>query len=108
MRDVALRVAAGARYDLGFTMPSGPVALRLDDGVIGEARVALGGVGTVPWRAPAAEEVLRGAPASAEVFAAAGEAAIRDPFVVEGTAFKVELAKRTVARALHTAAGGTS
>ncbi|WP_020519136.1 multicopper oxidase family protein [Catelliglobosispora koreensis] len=37
VRDVALRVAAGARYDIAFTMPSGPVALRIDDGPVGVA-----------------------------------------------------------------------
>ena len=70
--------------------------------MIRAARIALGGVGTVPWRARAAEEVLRDAPASGEAFRAAAEAAVRDPFTVPGTAFKVELAKRTLVRALRT------
>src|SRR5260370_857471 len=70
--------------------------------------VALGGVGTIPWRAPQAEAVLRGAPVDAQTFRAAADAAIHDPFTVAGTAFKVELAKRTLVRILQTVAGGGS
>jgi xanthine dehydrogenase YagS FAD-binding subunit len=103
-RSTYLKIRDRVSYE--FALTSAAVALRLDGGLIGEARVALGGVGTIPWRAPEAERVLRGAPASLEVFTAAAEAAVRDPFTVEGTAFKVELAKRTLVRALRTAAGG--
>ena len=53
---------------------------------------------------PAEEVLLAGGPSSA-AFRAAAEAAIVDPFTVPGTAFKVELAKRTIVRALETAAG---
>lgn len=105
-RSTYLKVRDRVSYE--FALTSAAVALRLDGGVIGEARVALGGVGTVPWRAPEAEQVLRGAPPSPEVFTAAAEATIRDTFTVEGTAFKVELAKRTLVRALRTVAGGAS
>ncbi|GII90719.1 FAD binding domain-containing protein [Sinosporangium siamense] len=103
-RSTYLKVRDRASYE--FALTSAAVALRLDGGVIGEARVALGGVGTVPWRAPAAEAVLRGAPAGEEAFTAAAEAAVVDPFTVEGTAFKVELAKRTLVRALRTVTAG--
>ncbi|MFI6740432.1 FAD binding domain-containing protein [Nonomuraea sp. NPDC050451] len=103
-RSTYLKIRDRVSYE--FALTSAAVALRLDGGLIGEARVALGGVGTIPWRAPEAERVLRGAPPSLEVFIAAAEAAVRDPFTVEGTAFKVELAKRTLVRALRTAAGG--
>jgi xanthine dehydrogenase YagS FAD-binding subunit len=78
----------------------------INDGVIAHARVALGGVGTIPWRAPEAEAVLRGAPAGAQVFRAAADAAVHDPFTVPGTAFKVELAKRTLVRILETVTEG--
>lgn len=105
-RSTYLKIRDRGSYE--FALTSAAVALRLDRGLIGEARVALGGVGTVPWRAPAAEQVLRGAPPSPDVFTVAAEAAIRDPFTVEGTAFKVELAKRTLVRALRTVAGGDS
>jgi len=79
----------------------------IEDKVIRDARIGLGGVGTVPWRAWDAERVLRNAPASDETFRAAAEAAVRDPFTVSGTAFKVELAKRTLVRALQTVTEAT-
>ena len=72
---------------------------------IASARVALGGVGTIPWRAREAEAVLTGAPATAPTFRAAAEATIHDAFTVPGTAFKVELAKRTIVRILETVSG---
>ncbi|HLU75172.1 MAG TPA: xanthine dehydrogenase family protein subunit M [Nonomuraea sp.] len=101
-----LKVRDRASYE--FALASAGVSLLLDGGVIREARVALGGVGTVPWRAREAEEVLRGAPAGPAAFREAAEAAVRDPFTVPGTAFKVELAKRTLTRALRTVAGVAS
>jgi xanthine dehydrogenase YagS FAD-binding subunit len=95
-----LKVRDRASYE--FALTSAAVALAIDDGVIAEARVALGGVGTIPWRAPEAEELLRCAPVSAELFRSAADAAIHDPFTVPGTAFKIELAKRTLVRVLET------
>jgi CO/xanthine dehydrogenase FAD-binding subunit len=105
-RSTYLKIRDRASYE--FALTSAAVAVTLDGGVMRDGRVALGGVGTVPWRARAAEDVLRGAPASTETFRAAAEAAVQDPFTVPGTAFKVELAKRTLVRALHTVAGGAS
>jgi xanthine dehydrogenase YagS FAD-binding subunit len=99
-----LKVRDRASYE--FALSSAAVALAINDSVIVEARVALGGVGTIPWRAPEAEAVLRGAEVGAEVFRAAAEAAIHEPFTVSGTAFKVELAKRTLVRILETVAEG--
>jgi xanthine dehydrogenase YagS FAD-binding subunit len=93
------------RVSYEFALTSAAVALVLVDGVVQEARVGLGGVGTVPWRAWAAEEVLRGAPARLEAFRAAAEAALEGVWTVSGTAFKVELAKRTLVRVLETVAG---
>ena len=98
-----LKVRDRASYE--FALASAGVELLLDGYMIRRARVALGGVGTVPWRARAAEEVLEGARTGAEVFRAAAEAAVTDPYTVPGTEFKVELAKRTLVRALHTVAG---
>jgi xanthine dehydrogenase YagS FAD-binding subunit len=72
------------------------------------ARLALGGVGTVPWRALEAEEILQGASATGLTFLAAAKAALHDPFTVAGTAFKVELAQRTIVRILHTVSGAPS
>jgi xanthine dehydrogenase YagS FAD-binding subunit len=105
-RSTYLKVRDRASYE--FALTSAGVAVMLEDGVVREGRVGLGGVGTIPWRAWAAEEVLRGAPASTETFRAAAEAAVRDAFTVPGTAFKVELAKRTLVRALQTVTGVTS
>src|SRR5262245_58174028 len=82
-----LKVRDRASYE--FALSSAAVALAIDDGVIADARVALGGVGTIPWRAPQAEAVLRGAPVGAPLFRASADAAIHDPFTVPGTAFKV-------------------
>jgi CO/xanthine dehydrogenase FAD-binding subunit len=98
-RSAYLKVRDRTSYE--FALASAAVAVLLDDGVIREARIGLGGVATIPWRAFDAEQVLRGAPASDEAFRAAAEAAVRDPFTVPGTAFKVELAKRTLVRSLH-------
>jgi len=102
-RSTYLKVRDRASYE--FALTSAAVAVVLEDGAIREGRVGLGGVGTVPWRAWAAEEVLRGAPANDQTFRAAAEAAVQNPFIVAGTAFKVELAKRTLVRALHTVTG---
>jgi CO/xanthine dehydrogenase FAD-binding subunit len=89
------------RVSYEFALTSAAVALMIEDGIIREARVALGGVGTIPWRARGAEEILRGAPARTERFHAAAEAALEGASTVPGTAFKVELGKRTVTRALQ-------
>jgi xanthine dehydrogenase YagS FAD-binding subunit len=95
-----LKVRDRASYE--FALTSAAVALEINDGAIAEARVALGGVGTIPWRAAEAEAVLLGAPVGAQVLRAAADAAIHDAFTVPGTAFKVELAKRTLVRILET------
>jgi CO/xanthine dehydrogenase FAD-binding subunit len=102
-RSTYLKVRDRASYE--FALTSAAVAVALEDGVIRNARVGLGGVGTVPWRAWAAEDALRGAPVSTGTFRAAAEAAVQNPFTVPGTAFKIELAKRTLVRALHTVTG---
>ncbi|MBQ1093589.1 xanthine dehydrogenase family protein subunit M [Streptomyces sp. B93] len=96
------------RVSYEFALTSAGVALTLDNGVIQEARVALGGVGTLPWRCWGAEDVLRGAEAGPDVFRAAAEAALEGARPLPGTAFKVELAKRTLVRTLETVAGAQS
>lgn len=101
-----LKVRDRASYE--FALTSAAAALLIEDDTIAWARLALGGVGTVPWRAREAEEILNGAPANDQTFHAAAEAAIRDPFTVSGTAFKVELARRTIIRILHTVSGARS
>jgi CO/xanthine dehydrogenase FAD-binding subunit len=98
-----LKVRDRASYE--FALTSAAAALLIEDGTITWARLALGGVGTVPWRAREAEEILCGAPAADRTFRAAAQVALRDPFTVPGTAFKVELAKRTIVRILQTVSG---
>ncbi len=97
-RSAYIKVRDRASYE--FALVSVAAALMVADGVIVDARLALGGVGTVPWRALSAEAVLRGARPGPGVFAAAASAVIADPFTVEGTAFKVPLAERTTIRIL--------
>ncbi|MBA4867405.1 FAD binding domain-containing protein, partial [Streptomyces sp. PSKA54] len=96
------------RVSYEFALTSAGVALVIEDGLIRQARVALGGVGTIPWRAWDAEDVLRGARADAGVFRSAAEAALEGARPLPGTAFKVELAKRTLVRTLETVAGALS
>jgi xanthine dehydrogenase YagS FAD-binding subunit len=98
-----LKVRDRASYE--FALTSAAASLLIEDGMIAEARLALGGVGTIPWRSRDAEAILTDAPANAQTFRAAAEAALRDPFTVSGTAFKVELAKRTIVRILQTVSG---
>ncbi|WP_244790931.1 xanthine dehydrogenase family protein subunit M [Streptomyces sp. BJ20] len=96
------------RVSYEFALTSAGVALRMEGDTIREARIGLGGVGTVPWRAWSAEDVLRDATASDENFRTAAEAALEGARTLPGTAFKVELAKRTLVRTLETVAGASS
>jgi CO/xanthine dehydrogenase FAD-binding subunit len=102
-RSAYLKVRDRTSYE--FALTSAAAALVLEDGTIATARVAVGGVGTIPWRAREAEAILTGAAVSTDAFRSAAEAAIQDPFIVPGTAFKVELAKRTIVRILQTISG---
>jgi xanthine dehydrogenase YagS FAD-binding subunit len=98
-----LKIRDRASYE--FAVTSAAAALVIEDGTIVRARLALGGVGTIPWRAFEAEEILVGAPVTGRTFRDAAEAALAAPFTVAGTAFKVELAKRTIVRILQTVSG---
>jgi CO/xanthine dehydrogenase FAD-binding subunit len=98
-----LKVRDRASYE--FALASVAVALVSTDGVTRDARVALGGLATVPWRSRAAEDVLRGAPVTPETCAAAAEAALSGASPRPGNAYKVELGKRAVVRALSMLAG---
>jgi xanthine dehydrogenase YagS FAD-binding subunit len=75
---------------------------RVDGGTIARSRLALGGVGTVPWRARDAERVLDGAQPSAALFRRAAEVALTGAATTPHNAFKVELAQRAIVRALET------
>jgi xanthine dehydrogenase YagS FAD-binding subunit len=106
--------AAHARYlkvrdrtSYAFAMVSAAAALRIEAGVIAQARIALGGVALKPWRAREAEQILTGIRADAPVFRRAAEAALADAKPSGDNAYKIELARRVVARALALATAGT-
>jgi xanthine dehydrogenase YagS FAD-binding subunit len=94
------------RQSYEFALASAAVALELSSGVVRAARVAVGGVATVPWRLPEVERMLVGNPASPALFDAAAGHAADGARPLTGNAFKIELVKRTVARQLATVAGG--
>jgi xanthine dehydrogenase YagS FAD-binding subunit len=95
------------RTSYAFAVVSAAAALGIADGAIVEARLALGGVAAKPWRARSAEAVLAGCQPGEPVFRRAAEAALADAKPSGDNAFKIELAKRTLARALTLAAAGT-
>ncbi len=97
-----LKVRDRASYE--FALASAAVALDLDGHNIRAARVALGGVGTKPWRSPEAEQALTGQKAEEATYRAAAEAALRGARPQKDNGFKIELAKRTLTRALAVAA----
>lgn len=110
----AAAFAANARYlkvrertSYAFAVVSAAAALVVDGGKIRAARLALGGVAAKPWRARSAEAVLLGADANAATFASAADAALADASPSGDNAFKIELARRIVVRALKSALAGT-
>ena len=88
------------RTSYAYALASAAVGLDVQAGQIRSARVALGGVGTKPWRSLAAEKVLNGAPATEATFRTAAAAALREAQPREQNRFKVELAQNTLVRAL--------
>jgi xanthine dehydrogenase YagS FAD-binding subunit len=90
------------RASYAFALASAAVALDVNGGTIRDARVALGGVGTKPWRSREAERALVGKAASTALFRAAAEVALHGAVSHGENAFKIELAKRTIVRALST------
>jgi xanthine dehydrogenase YagS FAD-binding subunit len=103
----SLYVKVRDRASYAFALASAAVALDVQGGTIREARVALGGVGTKPWRSPEAEHALTGKAASAATYRAAAEAALRSAVPRTDNAFKIELARRTLVRALTRAGAMT-
>jgi xanthine dehydrogenase YagS FAD-binding subunit len=95
------------RTSYAFAVVSAAAALRIEGGAIVEARIALGGVAPKPWRARAAEATLVGADPGAAAFRRAAEAALADAKPSGDNAYKIELARRIVTRALMLAAAGT-
>jgi xanthine dehydrogenase YagS FAD-binding subunit len=88
------------RASFAFALASAAVAVDVRDGMVRDARIALGGVATKPWRAAVAEEVLRGQRAGIGAYRAAADAALAGAVARPHNAFKIELAKRTLVRAL--------
>ncbi|KJC41084.1 molybdopterin dehydrogenase [Bradyrhizobium sp. LTSP885] len=106
--------AAHARYikvrertSYAFAVVSAATGLRIEDGKIREARLALGGVAAKPWRAREAEQVLAGAAPDIAAYREAARAALAEAKPSGDNAFKIELAQRIVVRALALAAAGT-
>jgi xanthine dehydrogenase YagS FAD-binding subunit len=93
-----LKVRDRASY--AFALVAVAAALELEGGTIKQARVVLGGVAHKPWRSTEAEDALTGRPASEENFRRAAEAALQDAKPLAHNAYKVELGKRAVVRAL--------
>jgi xanthine dehydrogenase YagS FAD-binding subunit len=93
-----LKLRDRAAYE--FALASAAVVIKATGGRIEYARVALGGVGTRPWRSREAEKALQGHPADAAIFRRAAEEALRDARPQSENGFKVELSKRCLVRAL--------
>jgi xanthine dehydrogenase YagS FAD-binding subunit len=103
-KQVYLKLRDRASYE--FALASAAVVITIADGNVTRACVALGGVGTKPWRSPEAEAALVGKPADAANFRKAAEAALRDAKPQSENGFKIELAKRCLTHALKIAATG--
>ncbi len=106
--------AANSRYlkvrertSYAFAVVAASASLRVDGPMIVEARIALGGVALKPWRAREAERLLAGCSCDEAAFAAAATAALAGATPSGDNAFKIELARRVVVRALRLAAEGT-
>ncbi len=101
-KQVYLKLRDRASYE--FALASAAVLITITGGKVARARVALGGVGTKPWRSPEAEAAIVGEPANEANFRKAAEAALRDAKPQSENGFKIELAKRCLAHALQMAA----
>jgi xanthine dehydrogenase YagS FAD-binding subunit len=93
-----LKLRDRAQYE--FALASAAVVVFVDSGRVRRVRIAMGGVGTKPWRSHEAEAALEGKAANEENFRAAAEAALRDAKPLRHNGFKIELAKRALVRAL--------
>jgi len=101
-KSIYLKLRDRASYE--FALSSAAVVVTVQHGSITRIRIALGGVGTKPWRSLEAETVLEGKTADEAHFRAAAEAALRNARPQSENGFKVELAKRCLVRALTLAA----
>jgi len=103
-KQVYLKLRDRASYE--FALASAAVVISAAGGNVTRVRIALGGVGTKPWRSPEAEAALAGKPANVANFRKAAEAALRNAKPQTENGFKIELAKRCLTHALQTAANG--
>lgn len=94
-----MKIRDRASYE--FALVSAAVGLESENGIIKAARIALGGVGTKPWRCLEAESFLQGKSATRDNFIQAAEAALAGAKPLANNGYKVELAKRTLVRALE-------
>jgi xanthine dehydrogenase YagS FAD-binding subunit len=101
-KQVYLKLRDRASYE--FALSSAAVVITISNGSISRARIALGGVGTKPWRSPEAEAALTGKAANDASFRLAAEAAMHDAKPKGENKFKIELAKRCLTHALQMAA----
>jgi xanthine dehydrogenase YagS FAD-binding subunit len=101
-RSLFLKIRDRQSYE--FALASAAVALDLDGDLVREARIALGGVATVPWRATEAEFVLRGNPLTEGAAKAAADVAFAPAQAFAHNGFKIQLGKATIERALLQAA----
>ncbi len=101
-RSAYVKLRDRASYE--FALASAAAALDLQGGKIASSRLALGGVATKPWRSHEAESVLNGGSATDETFRAAAAAAMKNAASRRYNAYKIELAKRAIVRALALAA----
>lgn len=100
-----LKVRDRASYE--FALTSAAVVLDVSGGTVRSARIAMGGVGTKPWRATKAEAVLNGAKNNVQTYRAAADAVMKEAKGYPYNSFKIELAKRTLVRALTTVGGAS-
>jgi xanthine dehydrogenase YagS FAD-binding subunit len=97
-RSLYLKLRDRASYE--FALASAAVVINVEGGRISRARIALGGVGTKPWRSTEAEDVLAGQLVGERAFRRAADAALRDARPQSQNGFKVELARRCLVHAL--------
>lgn len=98
VRSIYEKARDRASYE--FALASSAVAMDLDGQTIRDCRIALGGIATKPWRALAAEKVLRGQKASNELYEAAAEAELKPAIPRKFNAFKIEMARRILVSTL--------
>jgi len=88
------------RASFAFAVVSLAAALDLEDGIVRDARLALGGVAHKPWRAQRAEEVLRGEPATADSFTRAAETELAQARPLRDNGYKIHVARNLIVRTL--------